>query len=377
VGVLPRIIVITGPTGSGKSALALNLAKSIDGELINADSVQVYQDFDIGSAKPSAEEMSAVPHHLFSALNPKQHFDAETFRCMAKQAIKSVLDRGRIPIVVGGTGLYIRSLLCGLVPLEPIAPNIIEEIDRQEQLWMEEAALDPQSSERERKLLVSNRLHQWLNSIDELTAETLHPSDANRIKRALSVKLSSGVSLLEQQERHAHSNLEYQPLVIAISPDRELLYQRIDRRVDTMFEVGFMEEVVSLREKYDESCRAFASLGYRHVVEFLEGKTSEEEMRHSMKRDTRRFAKRQLTWWRNQPEKLGWEISAPEKFFDVRDKSNFSNSSGKDDIHLGFSDGLTGGIMRFLDVNQTPERRVIEFLSISDMDVTPKRCNSL
>lgn len=291
-------MVITGPTGSGKSRIALTLAQRLKGEIVNADSVQVYRDFDIGSGKPSAEELSQVPHHLYSEIPPDQNFDAGLFRVLATKKIDQLVGKGALPILVGGTGLYIRSLLCGLVSMGEITEEARHALAGREK---ELSSITDDVKEQ------SRGLHDWLREIDEQTAAQVHPADLCRVRRALLVRLSTGDSLSMLQAQHRHSERDFRALVMAMLPKREKLYQAIDARVDRMLAEGLVAETEKLRSQYPLNSRPFAAIGYRHVGLFLDGKLAYPEMIELLKRDTRRFAKRQMTWWRNQPEALGWE----------------------------------------------------------------------
>ncbi len=310
----PSILVITGPTACGKSKLSLELAERLGGQIVNADSVQVYRDFNIGSSMPEPEELARVPHHLFSVLNPQEVCSAGTFVKMAQDKLACLQAKGILPIVVGGTGLYLRSLLCGLAPVENISSDAKEQLAAREQQLRDKGV---------GKKEVSEALHQWLGEIDPQTAKKILPGDSVRIRRSLLVKLSSGKSLGELQKAHAHRTQDYRALILLMLPERELLYRAIEERVDSMLSRGLIEEVIKLRKMYPLNSHPFGAIGYRHVSLFLDGcacnlltsdsevnwpETDYREMVALLKRDTRRFAKRQMTWWRNQPAKLGWTV---------------------------------------------------------------------
>ena len=309
-----RLIVVTGPTCSGKSALAISLAERVSGELINADSVQVYRGFDIGSAKSSAEDMARVPHHLFSVLDCHEHFDAGRFADLARHSVQEIRDRQAVPIIVGGTGLYIRAFLNGL----PDLPEISAEA--RAQLSEREAQLTTSNLS---KTAVTEELFRWLDQLDPLAARRLTRGDSQRVRRALLVALSTGRSLADYQDEHQHQLQNrlaapaVEALVLVCLPERKALYERIDARVTQMFAAGLVEEVRALLLSGAFGSPPMKSIGYRHVCEYLtmlESGSSIDSLGLSLaqiveqiQRDTRQFAKRQYTWWRHQPEKLGWQ----------------------------------------------------------------------
>lgn len=294
----PFIVVITGPTGSGKSRLGLSVAQALGGEIVSADSVQIYRGFDIGSAKPGASDLAAVPHHLISELSPADPFDAAQFAIRASEAIRQIHGRKRLPIVVGGTGLYLRALLGGMVAVPPVSAAATALFNnRVEQL--EASGADQRA--------VSQELHRWLQEIDPRTAAGLSSTDSQRVRRALQVALS-GVSLHELQSQHQHSDWRFSARIFALLPPREPLYSAIDARVESMFVNGFVEEVRSLRAEGFAGTKPMASIGYREVNAFLDGACSEGEAKEHICRATRHFAKRQYTWWRHQPSRLGWTV---------------------------------------------------------------------
>lgn len=293
----PRVIVITGATACGKSSFGMQIAESLGGEILNADSVQVYRGFDIGSSKPSADDFARVPHHLYSIKNAEESFDAAQFRSAAVEKIGELSERKVVPIVVGGTGLYIKTLLCGLVEVAAIDEGTEHAVQTQEALFLEQDAET-----------AAERMHQWLKELDPETAERLQPSDRQRVRRALHVYLSSGTSLLELQREHEFSRNEISALVLHLELPRERLYGRINQRVEEMLAQGFVAEVESLSKKHPPASMPFRAIGYRQILQYLRDELSLEEMRDLIQRDTRRFAKRQLTWWRNEPKKLGWDI---------------------------------------------------------------------
>lgn len=287
---LSSLVVVTGPTASGKTSLSIAIAKKFNLEIINADSVQVYQDFNIGAAKPSVNELSEVKHHLISFVSPEASYDAASFLADAKIEIAKLKN----PLIAGGSGLYIRSLLHGLVMTEKISSEAIEILEKKEN---ELGSVD-----------LSKNLHSWLTQIDPHTASGLKTNDIQRIKRAILVKLSTEKSLSELQEKHRHQTLNYRTLVICLLPDREILYQRINQRVQEMLSAGLEDEVKSLMQKYDLRSKPFKSIGYKQMISHLQGSLSYQEMVESIQQETRNFAKRQYTWWKNQPANLSWQM---------------------------------------------------------------------
>ena len=292
---LPSVAVVTGPTACGKSEFAVEFAKRCNGEIVNADSVQLYRDFNIGACKPTASQCASLPHHLFSLISPAEDFDVGDYCRMADEVIEAMTARAVVPVITGGSGLYIRSLLCGLVSAGKPSEEVRGEIDRKEAELLGLGQHVPQG------------MHAWLAALDPATAARLRPSDLPRIRRALAVRLETGESLSSLHDKHQHQDRRYRAMVIALFPERESLYRSIDARVDLMMSSGLVEEVVWLRQHYPLSSRPFTAIGYRHVGYYLDGRLSYDDMVAMLKRDTRRFAKRQMTWWRNQSARLGWQ----------------------------------------------------------------------
>ena len=291
----PDVVVITGPTASGKSDLAVEAALAFDGEIVNADSVQIYRGFDIGSAKPSEETLRIVPHHLYSVLDPACPCNAGWFVDTARRVIDEICARGKLPIIAGGTGLYLTALLGGLVKVPQIAEEARAAVTRVE---AEAGSLNQRAEDH---------LYSWLAALDPSGAAQLHKNDLVRVRRALMVRLTTGSSLFQLQASHCHAERPYRALVFILSfSDRETLYRLIDERVHHMIEQGLVDEVKNLSRAYPLFSPAFDAIGYRHAGLFLRGELSRDEMMQRLKRDTRRFAKRQMTWWRNQPLRLGW-----------------------------------------------------------------------
>jgi len=281
----PKIVVIGGPTASGKSALGMELAGCFGAEIINADSMQVYRYMDIGTAKPSAKERKLVRHHLIDILYPDEEFSAALFQEEAQQVIADVGARGTRAMVVGGTGLYIKALTAGLIRGGEVDPAIRSRLQA-----------EAQSGGRE-------GLYGRLQEVDPITAGRLHPHDTYRIIRALEVYERTGRPISALRQRHRFQEGPYQCLKIGLQMGREELYGRIDRRVDGMIEQGLKEEVRRLLEMgYAPSLKAMQSLGYKQITAHLEGEYDLAEATGLIKRDTRRYARRQITWFKADPE---------------------------------------------------------------------------
>jgi tRNA dimethylallyltransferase len=281
--VSPKIVVIAGPTASGKTALALELARRFDGEIIGADSVQIYRGFDIGSAKPTPAELSGVPHALIDAIDPREPIDAMIFARMADEAIASALSREKLPIVTGGTGLWLRALLRGLVDLPEPDPEIRARL----------------MSEVESRGAPS--LHALLSRIDPLAAEDIHENDAFRIVRALEVFEQTGRRVGELRRAHALGAPRYDAFFFVLDPSLEELTPRIEARLEAMFAAGWVEEVKGLRETYGQDVRPFGSVGYKELLAHVCGEISLDEARRLVRKSTRIYARRQKTWFRNEP----------------------------------------------------------------------------
>lgn len=273
------LFIIAGPTASGKTDLALELAERYGGEIIGADSVQVYRGFDIGSAKPSAEELRGIPHAMIDILDPDESMDAMRFAELADQEIEASLSRGKKPIVVGGTGLWIRALLRGLVDLPRPDPEV-------------RSALE---TEIERK--GSAYLHRRLREVDPLSAEAIHENDSLRIVRALEVYEQTGEALGELRRRHALGSPRYSAVFAVLDPSLDELTPRIERRLEAMLEAGWLEEARSLRERYGDKVRPFGSVGYLELAQHLRGEIDLDETKKRIRKATRIYARRQKTWF--------------------------------------------------------------------------------
>lgn len=285
-------MVLAGPTATGKTSCALTLARRFGGELVGADSVQVVRGFDIGSAKPTASELSGVRHHLVDVRNPDEPMDAGQYAAMADAAITEVWGRGKLPIVVGGTGLWIRALLRGLVALPP-----------------PDAAVRAQL-EAEADALGAPALHTRLQREDPRAAAALHPNDRVRIVRALEVLEQTGIPMGEHQARHAQGSPRYEAWMVVLDLPRDAHAAVIEARTRAMLDGGWVEEVRRLRARWGDDVRAFRSVGYKQVLEHLRDGLPLEETERRINKATRLYARRQRTWfasdsdvcWRTDPQ---------------------------------------------------------------------------
>ena len=282
----PKVIVICGPTASGKTALGVELAKRINGEVVSCDSMQIYKDMTIGTAKPVEEEMQGIKHYLIDYVSPEERYSVANYKKDAKRAIKEILEKGKTPIVVGGTGLYIDSLIY------EIEYNDIK-LDEKYRNELEKIA-DEQGLEN---------LYNQAKKIDPDAIIKISPNDKKRILRILEIYHATGKNKTEQEAK-SRKEVEYDYKVFAISWDREKLYERINKRVDIMINQGLIEEVENIRKKYNKFPTAMQGLGYKEVVDYLDGKYSKEEMIEKIKMETRRYAKRQMTWFRKNKQTI-------------------------------------------------------------------------
>ena len=302
----PELILIVGPTGVGKSEIALTLAEAIGGEIVNADSQQVYRHMDTGTGKPSEAERRRVPHHVIDIVNPDEEFNVAAYRRLAGDSIDDIERRGRKVVVCGGTGLYIKALTEGLFLGPPRNPEIRESLQ----------------AEIEQRGLAS--LYDRLQGADPAVTSWIHPNDRQRIIRALEVFESTGKRMSEWQTEHGFNEDRFETLKIGLDRPREELYEQINRRCDRMVEEGLVDEVKNLMAMgYDLSLRPLGSLGYRHVGLFLSGAMPLDDAVAQMKRDTRRLAKRQLTWFRRDKE-IHWMDPAKDRISVIQLAKEFS-----------------------------------------------------
>ena len=277
----PKIVVIAGPTGSGKTGMAIELARRLDGEIVGADSMQIYRYMDIGTAKPTPAEQAQAIHHLIDIVDPDEDFDAAMYAEAAGRVVRDIVSRGRLPLVVGGTGLYIKALIYGLFEEGPSDPDVRRQLNR--------AAREKGSA----------ALHRHLAAVDSPAAAKIHPNDTYRIVRALEVFRITGQTLSQYQRRHGFRQPQFHPFIFGVEWPRPVLYDRINRRVDAMMDAGFEDEVRGLLAKgYGRELKSMQSLGYRHLTAYIAGETGLAETVETLKRDHRRYAKRQLTWFR-------------------------------------------------------------------------------
>lgn len=278
------LIILTGPTAVGKTALSVELAKKIDGEIISADSMQVYRFMDIGSAKIKQDEMRNVRHHLIDVLMPEEEFNVFRFQEMAKTAIREIYERGHIPILTGGTGFYIQAILYDIVFNEENGASEIR-------VRLEEEA----------KRFGNLALFEKLKSLDPESAEIIHPNNTKRLIRALEYYEINGSKISEHNRIERERQSPYKFCYFVLNDDREKLYDRIEKRVDEMLVEGLLEEVKKLKQMgYHKDMISMQGLGYKEILSYLEGEYSLEEAVYLIKRDTRHFAKRQLTWFRRE-----------------------------------------------------------------------------
>ncbi len=288
----PIVIVICGPTASGKTALSIELAKKINGEVVSADSMQIYKDMDIGSAKPTKEEMGDIKHYMIDFVSPDERYSVADYKKQAIGAIEEILKKGKTPIVVGGTGLYVDSLIYGIeyqnIKLDEEYRNELEKIAEVEGL---------------------EKLYNKAKEIDEEAIKNISKNDKKRIIRILEIYKATGKTKTEQEIESRKNEVPYDYRVFALNMDREVLYERINKRVDIMVEQGLIREVENICKKYKKYPTAMQALGYKEIKEYLEGTLTKEEAIEKIKIETRRYAKRQLTWFRKNKQTIWLDAS--------------------------------------------------------------------
>ena len=280
------LIILTGPTAVGKTKLSIELAKAVNGQMISADSMQVYRHMDIGTAKIRPEEMQDIPHYLIDVLDPWESFDVVRFQTMAKEALEKIYAAGAIPIVVGGTGFYIQALLYNID---------FDENDSETGYRSELQAFAERHG--------AEALHDRLRQVDEKSADMIHPNNIKRVIRALEFYHQTGTRISEHNETQRQKESPYRFVYFVLDDERERIYRRIDQRIDQMLDQGLVAEVKQLR---DMGCTrdmvSMQGLGYKEILAYLDGECTLEEAVYILKRDTRHFAKRQLTWFRREHE---------------------------------------------------------------------------
>jgi len=289
------VIVLLGPTAIGKSRIAIEIAKALGTEILTADSRQVYREMDIGTDKPTMAERQGIPHQLIDLIDPDEHFNVGDYRKLAASSIERLHQQGKIPLIAGGTGLYIRALLHGIWS----GPAANWDLRKQLDIQAQQKGVD--------------YVHQQLSLIDPVLAKQLHPNDYVKVQRGIEVYHALGIPLSEAHERHQFQDTPYQSLVVGLNMEREHLYQRIEARVELEIEKGLVQETEQLLHKgYDPHLSSMKSLGYRQMAEFITGNCDYDEAVRTLKRDTRHFAKRQMTWFRKEPSVTWFHLQKQE-----------------------------------------------------------------
>ena len=292
------LIILTGPTAVGKTKASIGLAKALDGEIISADSMQVYKHMDIGSAKIRPEEMQGIKHYLIDELEPDEEFHVVRFQEMAKKALEEIYAKNKIPIVVGGTGFYIQALLYDIDFTE-------NEEDTEYRKELEQLAAEKGA----------DALHEMLRKVDSASAEAIHANNVKRVIRALEFHKQTGGKISEHNEQERAKSSPYDFCYFVLNDERERLYERINLRIDQMLDDGLVEEVMSLKDQgYTKEMVSMQGLGYKEILDYLNGNCTLEEAIYILKRDTRHFAKRQLTWFRRERDVI-W-VSKNEHNYD-------------------------------------------------------------
>ncbi|WP_281183124.1 tRNA (adenosine(37)-N6)-dimethylallyltransferase MiaA [Staphylococcus schleiferi] len=285
IGKKPFIVVIVGPTASGKTELGVELAKEINGEVISGDSMQVYRGMNIGTAKVTESEMQGIPHHLIDILNPGQTYSAYDFQQQARTLITDITNRGKIPIIVGGTGLYIQSVIYDYqFDKEEVSPEVAEKVQQK----MEEL-----------KSYSNEALHEYLGTFDPQSYADIHPNNRQRVERAISYYLTTK-KVLSNRKKSTQLTENYDTLLIGIEMSRDTLYARINKRVDMMLSHGLLDEVQELIELGYESCQSMQAIGYKEIIPVVHNEIELNEAVDQLKQHSRNYAKRQMTWFKNK-----------------------------------------------------------------------------
>lgn len=303
-----EVVAIVGPTASGKTALSIKMAKAFNGEIINGDSMQIYKGLDIGTAKVTEEEMEGVPHHLLSFKEPTESFSVAEYQSLVREKIAEIQGRGKLPIIVGGTGLYVQAVLYDFQFTK-------EEVDEEARKKYYDQLME----------IGPDAMHAKLAELDPETAKTIHPNNTRRVIRALEMIELHGVSKASEEHNRGTIPL-YNHLIIGIEMDREKLYERINLRVDLMMENGLLEEVRGLWERGIRNVQSVQAIGYKELYDYLDGRTTLTEAIEQLKQNSRRYAKRQLTYFRNKMDVqwIGTDWHAIEKY-----SKFFNNEEGK------------------------------------------------
>ncbi|WP_436956379.1 tRNA (adenosine(37)-N6)-dimethylallyltransferase MiaA [Staphylococcus sp. AS1337] len=285
----PFLIVLVGPTAVGKTEFSIELAKKVDGEIISGDSMQVYKQMDIGTAKITQDEMSGIPHHMIDILEPDENFSAYEFKNRAQRLIKDIIARGRVPIIAGGTGLYIQSL--------------IYNYEFEDETISEQKSLEIEAKLSELDKLSNEALHRYLASFDEVSAQEIHPNNRKRVRRAIQYYLKTK-KLLSSRKKVQQFTENYDTLLLGIEMSRDILYQRINKRVDIMLERGLVSEVQQLVDNGYETSQSMQAIGYKEIVPVIKQELSLDEATEKLKQHSRNYAKRQMTWFKNKLDVL-------------------------------------------------------------------------
>ncbi|MCH4568108.1 tRNA (adenosine(37)-N6)-dimethylallyltransferase MiaA [Bacillus sp. ES1-5] len=294
-----KVAVIIGPTAVGKTKLSIDLAKALNGEIISGDSMQIYRTMDIGTAKVTKEEMDGIPHYMVDIKNPEESFSVAEFQERVRKHIREITERGKLPIIVGGTGLYIQSVLFDYQFTDDAGDTIYRE-------QMEKLAL-------ERGV---EYVHKKLQEVDPESAERIHANNVRRVIRALEIFHTTGEKMSDQLEKQ-ENELLYDVSLIGLTMDREMLYDRINLRVDIMMDQGLLEEVEGLYNREIRDCQSIQAIGYKEIYDYFEDRVSLEEAVSQLKTNSRRYAKRQLTWFRNKMDVTWFDVTGGEKTSEI------------------------------------------------------------
>ncbi|WP_042456655.1 tRNA (adenosine(37)-N6)-dimethylallyltransferase MiaA [Neobacillus dielmonensis] len=292
-----KLLVIIGPTAVGKTKLSIELAKRFNGEIISGDSMQIYRGMDIGTAKIKHEEMEGIPHHLINIKDPNESFSVAEFQQLVRAKITEIAQKGKLPIIVGGTGLYIQSVI-----YDYQFSDVTGNQDFRKKL------------EERAKEIGNEALHQQLKEVDPVSAAKIHPNNVRRVIRALEIHHLSGENSQNGNKQEMEPDLLYNAAMIGLTMDREQLYERINARVDLMLLEGLLDEVKHLYEQGLRDCQSIQAIGYKEIYEYLDGRISLEQAVENLKQNSRRYAKRQLTWFRNKME-VKWFDTTNVKIF--------------------------------------------------------------